>query len=415
LSIFSGSVKPVVDENMFLEPIAPHESGRIVRALREETTGGLLLIATTLIALVLANSPLAKGYESFVTFKFGPQSLNLNLTVGQWAADFLLAIFFFVVGNELKHEIVKGSLSEPREALVPIVAALSGMGFAAIIFLVLNNGELAATAWGIPISTDVAFALAVLALAGRGLPLELRSFLLTVAVVNDLCAISVIAIFYDQGFHLIEFIFAIISVGIFAILQRRYVTTLWLSIPLALNAWYWMYQSGIHATIAGVALGLSMNVHVKNGQLQSPADRAEHRLRPISAGLCVPIFAFTSIGIALDGGAISQMLQSHLTQGILFGLVIGQPLGVTLGAFLATRLTKASLNPMLSWWDVLVVGMLAAIGFTVALLVSEVSFHGNEKLLSTAKFGIALTNLVAITLAVIAVRLRNRGIRANSS
>ncbi|MCX6404293.1 MAG: Na+/H+ antiporter NhaA, partial [Actinobacteria bacterium] len=373
----------MVDENMFLEPIAPNESGRIVRALREETTGGLLLIATSLFALVLANSPLSKYYESLTAFKFGPQSLHLNLTVAQWAADFLLAVFFFVVGNELKHEIVKGSLSNPREALVPIVAALSGMTLAAGIFLALNHGEPAASAWGIPISTDVAFALAVLALAGRGLPLELRSFLLTVAVVNDLGAISVIAIFYDQGFHLIEFIFAIISIAIFAILQRHYVTSLWLSIPLALNAWYWMYQSGIHSTIAGVALGLSMNVHAKSGQSQSPADRAEHLLRPISAGICVPIFAFTSIGIALESGALSQMFHAQLTQGILFGLVIGQPVGVTLGAFLTTKLTRGSLNPLLSWWDVLIVGMLAAIGFTVALLVSEVSFHDDVQLLST--------------------------------
>ena len=400
---------------MFLEPIAPPESGRIIRALREETTGGLLLIVTSLVALVLANTALANVYESFTTFKFGPDSLHLNLSVAQWSADFLLAIFFFVVGNELKHEIVKGSLANPREALVPIVAALSGMSLAAAIFLILNSGGPAVSAWGIPISTDVAFALAVLALAGRGLPLELRSFLLTVAVVNDLGAISVIAIFYDQGFHVLEFGLAIASIAIFAILQRKYVTSLWLAIPLALNAWYWMYQSGIHATIAGVALGLSMNVHSKSGRTQSPADRAEHVLRPISAGFCVPVFAFASIGIALDGGAISQMLQSHLTQGILFGLVIGQPVGVTLGAFLTTKLTKGTLNPMLSWWDVLIVGMLAAIGFTVALLVSEVSFHHDMQLLSTAKFGIALTNVVAIVIAVAAVRFRNRRFQANSS
>lgn len=405
----------MVDDNVFLEPIAPQESGRIGRALRQETTGGLLLIATSVIALVLANSSLSNVYESLITFKFGPQSLHLNLTVAQWSADFLLAVFFFVVGNELKHEIVKGSLANPREALVPIVAALSGMSLAAIIFLVLNRGEITSAAWGIPISTDVAFALAVLALAGRGLPLELRSFLLTVAVVNDLGAISVIAIFYDQGFHLIEFIFAIVSIAIFAVLQKRYLTSLWLSIPLALNAWYWMYQSGIHATIAGVALGLSMNVHPKAKDIESPAESTEHILRPISAGFCVPIFAFASIGIALDGGEISQMLNSHLTQGILFGLVIGQPLGVTLGAFLTTKLTKGTLNPMLSWWDVFIVGTLAAIGFTVALLVTEVSFHHEAQLLSTAKFGIVLTNIVAMAIAVIAIRLRSRGIRTNSS
>jgi len=405
----------VTEENVFLEPIQPPESGRIARALREETTGGLLLIATAVVALTLANSPLAGIYESFTKFKFGPDALNLHLSVAHWSADLLLAVFFFVVGNELKHEFVKGSLADPKEALVPIVAAITGMVFAGGIFLLFNAGKAGASAWGIPISTDVAFALAVLAIAGRGLPLELRSFLLTVAVVNDLCAITVIAIFYDQGFNAKEFVIALAFIAIFALLQRRYLTALWLNLPIALLAWYWMYQSGIHATIAGVALGLAMNVGAKSDAGESPADKAEHKLRPISAGICVPIFAFTSIGISLADSSITQMISDPLTLGIIFGLVVGQPLGVTLGAFLTTKLTRGTLNPTLTWWDVLVVGTLAAIGFTVALLVSEVSFHANTELLKTAKFGIALTNAVAIVVAVLAVRMRNKGIRANSS
>lgn len=403
------------DETIFLEPIEPPESGRIARALREETTGGLLLIAASLLALFLANSTAAHFYESLVGFSFGPSSLHLHMSVAAWAADFLLAIFFFVVGNELKHEIVKGSLSDPREALVPIVAALSGMILAGAIFIGFNHGQTAASAWGIPISTDVAFALAVLAIAGRGMPIELRSFLLTVAVVNDLAAITVIAVFYGHGFHLAAFAFAAVSIAIFAILQKRFLTSLWLSIPLALNAWYWMYQSGIHATIAGVALGLAMNVNPRNGAASSPADRAEFMLRPFSAGFCVPVFAFVSIGIALESSALSQMLRSTLTLGILCGLVIGQPLGITLGAYLTTKFTRGKLNPALSWWDVLTVGTLAAIGFTVALLVSEVSFSAHPQLLGTAKFAIVLTNVVAISVAVIALRVRNLRIKANSS
>ena len=398
----------MTDETVFLEPIEPPESGRLLRALREETTGGVLLIVVSLLALVIANSPLSDAYNSFIHFEFGPSSLGLNLSVNYWASDFLLAVFFFVVGNELKHEMTLGSLANPREALVPIVAAVTGMVMAAVIFLIFNKGDAAASAWAIPISTDVAFALAVLALAGRGLPLELRSFLLTVAVVNDLCAISVIAIFYDQGFEPIPFLCSLVAIGLFALLQKRHLTSLWIAIPIALLAWYWMYQSGIHATVAGVLLGLAMNVNPKTNATESPADRAEHFFRPISAGICVPIFAFTSIGLSLGNENLNQMFRSNLTLGISLGLIIGQPLGVTLGAYLATKLSKASLNPSLKWWDVLVVGNLAAIGFTVALLVSEVSFHENARYLANAKFAIALTNFLAITIAVSAVRIRNR-------
>ena len=398
----------MTDETVFLEPIEPPESGRLLRALREETTGGLLLIVVSLAAILIANSPLKNAYASFTNFEFGPASLGLHMSLNHWSADFLLAIFFFVVGNELKHEITLGSLANPREALVPIAAAVSGMAVAAGIFLFFNSGSAAASAWAIPISTDVAFALAVLALAGKGLPLELRSFLLTVAVVNDLCAISVIAIFYDQGFKQGPFLLSLIAIGIFALLQYRLVTFAWLGLPLALAAWYWMYQSGIHATVAGVLLGLTMNVKPKPGQTESPADRAEHVFRPISAGICVPVFAFTSIGISVATGNLGQMLTSNLAFGICFGLIIGQPLGVTLGAYLATKISKATLNPSLQWWDVLVVGTLAAIGFTVALLVSEVSFHESPDNLATAKLAIAVTNFIAILISVIAVRIRNK-------
>ena len=405
----------MTDEAVFLEPIEPPESGRLLRALREETTGGLLLIVVSLAAIVIANSPLKSAYASFTNFEFGPASLGLHMSINHWAADFLLAIFFFVVGNELKHEMTLGSLANPREALVPIVAAVSGMAAAAGIFLFFNSGDAAASAWAIPISTDVAFALAVLALAGKGLPLELRSFLLTVAVVNDLCAISVIAVFYDQGFKQGPFLLSLLTIGIFALLQYRLITTAWLGLPLALLAWYWMYQSGIHATVAGVLLGLAMNVKPMPGQTDSPADRAEHVFRPISAGICVPFFAFTSIGISLAAGNLGQMLTSNLTYGICLGLIIGQPLGVTVGAYLATKISKATLNPSLQWWDVLVVGTLAAIGFTVALLVSEVSFHGIPYYLENAKLAIAVTNFIAILISVIAVRIRNKKYQASIS
>ena len=396
----------MTDNHQILEEIKAPEAHRLARALRDETTGGLLLIATSIFALLWANSMWSHSYHTFINFSFGPSSIHLHLSVGQWAADFLLAIFFFVIGTELKHEIVHGSLANTRQASVPIVAAVCGMIVAASIFLIFNHGVFAQKAWGIPISTDVAFALAILAIAGKALPLELRSFLLTVAVVNDLCAIIVIAIFYGHGFHLSSFLLATLVIFIIAVLQYKQVTTPLIFVPLALAAWYFMFQSGIHATIAGVAVGLAMRANSDRSGEISPAQNAESFFRPISAGLCVPLFALVSIGVTLSGSSFHEMIADPLTLGILYGLIIGQPIGVTLGAYLTTKVTNSQLNPALSWADVAVVGTLASIGFTVALLVAEVSFSENETSMNTAKFAIILTNVIAMAVSVTAIRLR---------
>lgn len=232
----------------------------LARALKNETVGGLLLMAAAIVSLVWANSAWSDSYESIVNFNVGPESLHLNLTLNVWAADFLLAIFFFVIGCELKHEFVLGTLSNPRIAAVPIGAAFGGMVTAAAIFLAFNFGTPAQAAWGLPISTDVAFALAVLAIVGQRLPIELRSFLLTLAVVNDLGAILVIAIFYGHGLYAMWFGLAAALLLLFGLLQNRKVTSKFIFIPLAIVIWYAMFRSGIHATIAGVAMGLLMRV-----------------------------------------------------------------------------------------------------------------------------------------------------------
>ena len=381
------------------------------RILRDETVGGMLLLCAAAIALVWANSNWHASYENFIDFKLGPQSLQLNLPFHIWAADGLLAIFFFVAGVELKHEFVSGTLSTPRLAAVPIAAALGGMFASATIFLIVNHGTNISQAWGLPISTDIAFALAVLAVVGRGLPIELRSFLLTLAVVNDLGAISVIAIFYSSNFNAVAFFTAVILLTIFGILQARGFTNAYIFIILALGIWYATFQSGVHATVAGVAMGLLMRVKTRRDETVSPGDRAESILRPVSAVFCAPIFALVSAGVVLTGTAISEVVKQPLTLGVLFGLLIGQPLGVTLGAFLTARFTKGSLNPNLSWWDVLVVGTLASIGFTVALLINEVTFAGEGSLLDSGKFAIVFTNGIAIVVSSVVVIIRLRYMR----
>ena len=382
----------------------------LVRALKSETVGGLLLMAAAIVALVWANSAWSDSYESIVNFKVGPESLHLNLTLNVWAADFLLAIFFFVIGCELKHEFVLGTLSNPRRAAVPIGAAFGGMVTAAAIFLAFNFGTPAQAAWGLPISTDVAFALAVLAIVGQRLPIELRSFLLTLAVVNDLGAILVIAIFYGHGFYAMWFGVAVALLFLFGLLQNRKVTSKFIFLPLAIVIWYAMFRSGIHATIAGVAMGLLMRVRKTEAEQLSPCDNAEVTLRPFSAGFAVPVFAFLAAGVNVLGTTFGEALSDPLTLGVLCGLIIGQPIGVTLGAFLVSRFTKGTLNPDLSWWDVVVVGSLASVGFTVALLISEVSFMAQPAMLASSKFAIIFTNLVAIIVSVLAISIRSMAI-----
>ena len=382
----------------------------LARIMRDETVGGVLLLVCAAVALVWANSSAHESYEHFIHYTVGPASLHLDLPVHIWAADGLLAVFFFVAGVELKHEFVSGTLSTPRLAAIPMAAAFGGMLTSGLIFIAINHGTPIAKAWGLPISTDIAFALAVLAVVGRGLPIELRAFLLTLAVVNDLGAITVIAIFYSHGFNAVAFIAACIGIAIFALLQSRGVRIPGLYVVLALIIWYATFRSGIHATVAGVAMGLAMRVERREGESVSPADRADNLVRPFSAGLCAPLFALVSTGIVFDGLSISNALNSPLTIGVVAGLVIGQPLGVTLGAFLTSRFTTGQLNPALSWWDIFVVGTLASIGFTVALLINEVSFAQDAAQLTSGKFAIVLTNVVAILVSSTAVLLRTRAI-----
>ena len=399
----------------FLAPVVQTEQRWIGRVLRNETVGGVLLLVAALTAIVLANSPLHDIYVKFVEFSFGPDSLGLHLPARLWAADGLLAVFFFVAGVELRHEMSSGSLSTPRLAIPPIAAALGGMATSAIIFLVFNHGLFSAEAWGLPISTDIAFALAVLAVVGRGLPLELRAFLLTLAVVNDLGAISIIAIFYSHGFHGSYFGLSILLLAAFGLLQARGVRSIYIFAPLALAIWVSMFHSGIHATVAGIAMGMLMRVEKREGEEISPGDRMELVLRPISAGVCAPLFALTAAGVSLAGMSLAHALQQPLTLGVIFGLIIGQPLGVTVGAYIAVRFTRATLNPQLSWWDVVVVGSLASIGFTVALLINDVTFRDSPDQLSNGQLAIVFTNLVAIVVSAVVVIVRLRVVKRSIS
>ena len=393
------------------------QRGWLIEQLRNETVGGVLLLICAAIALVWANSPWGDSYTRLVDLTIGPQSLHLNLSLGAWAADGLLAVFFFVVGLELKHELVLGSLSKPAQAAVPIAAAIGGMAVPAVIYLAVNGAMPAGAfdGWGIPMATDIAFALAVLAVVGRRLPLALRAFLLTLAVVDDLGAIAVIAIFYTDQVNIAWLLASIACFVAYGFLQRRRVTSAFIYVPLALIAWTLMHASGVHATVAGVVLGLLTRVKSDEGEAKAPADRLSHRLHPLSAGFCVPVFAFMAAGVDLRSVGLVPALTTPVAIGVLLGLVLGKPIGVLGTSWIVARFTKASLASSIQWRDVFAVSILAGIGFTVALLIAELGFESQGALLDSAKAAVLAASVIAALFASIVLASRNRAYARISS
>jgi len=367
--------------------------------LRKETTGGVLLLVAAVVALIWANLDFS-SYNQLRDYTFGPAELHLDLSLGKWAADGLLAIFFFVAGMELKHELAVGSLRDRSVAAVPIAAALGGMIVPALIFFALNAGQPTASGWGIPMATDIAFALAVLAVAGKSLPIELRAFLLTLAVVDDLGAILVIAIFYTASINLIAVLASIAAIAMFGYLQSRNVSGWYFYLPLAIAAWVALHESGVHATVAGVALGLLMNL--------KKIDPVMHWIHPISAGFAVPIFAFFSAGVLLQGIDLGAITQSPLALGIILGLVVGKPVGIVGVAWLVSRFTRGSLSKELSWWDVATIGVLAGVGFTVSLLINELAFKDSEANSTLGTISVLVASAISALLAIVAIQFRNR-------
>jgi len=378
-------------------------------ALRTETVGGVLLLVAAIAALLWANIPvLHDSYETVSHFHIGPASLGLNLSVAHWAADGLLAIFFFVAGIELKRELVAGDLRDPKAAALPVVAALCGMAAPALVYVLTNTaGGGSLSGWAVPTATDIAFALAVLAVIGTSLPSALRAFLLTLAVVDDLFAILIIAVFFTDTLDFAALGGAVAGLAVFWLLLRKGVRGWYVYVPLALVIWALMYNSGIHATIAGVAMGLMLRCTTREGEKHSPGGHIEHLVRPLSAGLAVPLFALFSAGVSVSGGALADVFTQPETLGVVLGLVVGKTLGIFGGTWLTARFTRASLSDDLAWPDVFAVAALAGIGFTVSLLIGELAFKGDEALAGEVKAAVLTGSLLAAALATVLLKLRN--------
>jgi NhaA family Na+:H+ antiporter len=392
------------------------ETSRVTDILRKETVGGALLLAAAAVALVWANSPWGAAYETLRDTEVGPAALHLDLSLGTWAADGLLAVFFFVAGLELKREFVAGDLREPRRAALPIAAAVGGMAVPALLFVMFNLGrdDGALRGWAIPAATDIAFALAVLAVISTHLPAALRTFLLTLAVVDDLLAIVVIAVFYTDDFSLTALLLSFLPLALFGLLVQKRIRSWWLLLPLAAVTWVLMHESGVHATVAGVLLAFTVPVvrsEAAGGPDAGPglAEHFEHRIRPISAGIAVPVFAFFSAGVAVGGlSGLTESVTDSVAVGIAVGLVLGKAIGITGATWLVSRFTRAELDEHLGWPDVLGLSLLGGIGFTVSLLITELAYGMGTDTYDDAKVGILTGTLLAALVATVILRLRNR-------
>ncbi|MCW3815132.1 Na+/H+ antiporter NhaA [Micromonospora sp. DR5-3] len=383
--------------------------------LRTETVGGGLLLLGAVIALIWANSPWRSAYAELGRWVPWPGGAapHLDLSLAAWAADGLLAIFFFVVGLELKREFVAGDLRDPRRAAVPVIAAMGGMLLPALCYVgvVLATGGTGLRGWAIPTATDIAFALAVLAVVSSHLPQGLRAFLLTLAVVDDLFAIIIIAVFYTADFHPVPLLAALAPIAVFALLVQRRRTWWWALVPLAVLAWALVHSSGVHATVAGVLLGFTVPVLPSRAGGPGLAERLEHKWRPVSAGLAVPVFAFFAAGVSLVDVDLGAVLTDPVVLGVAAGLVLGKAIGVFGSTFLLARFTRAELDEEITWADLLGLALLAGIGFTVSLLIGELAFGAGSPEYDRVKVAVLLGSLVAAVLASTVLLRRNRAYR----
>ena len=391
--------------------------------LQSEAKGGFILFGCAVLAIIVANSPLANSY-------FGLKEVPLALTVGDWqlekslaswVKDLLMAFFFLLVGLEIKREIVQGELSNPRRAALTIVAAIGGMLVPALIYVLFNRGTDGIAGWGIPMATDIAFALGVLSLLGKRVPLGLKVFLTAFAIVDDLGAILVIAFFYTSSLDLTALLIALAFFALAFMLGRLQVEPLIFYILIGVFMWYFTLQSGISPTVAAVLLAMTIplaqrdvakNAHKvttsEQGQpmghdTDSPLHRLEHILQPWSAYFILPVFAFMNAGVALAGAQFGAV-----ALGVFLGLLLGKPLGIFLLCYLAVQLKIAALPEGVNWPMILGAGFLGGIGFTMSLFVAGLAFPGSP-LLDQAKLGVLSSSVVS---AIIGLTLVSRALAA---
>ncbi|MCB0857177.1 MAG: Na+/H+ antiporter NhaA [Solirubrobacterales bacterium] len=367
--------------------------------LDDEVLGGVVLLAAAITALVWSNSPWSDSYfdlwGSYLNLDLGAISINLDLQ--HWINDLLMAVFFFVVGAEIKRELVSGELKNRNDAAIPVIAAIGGVALPAILYTLIASGP-AVDGWAIPAATDIAFAVGVLALLGDRVSNGVRVFLLTVAIVDDIIAIVIIAIFYGDGFSIGWAAFAAAGLLAVVLFQRLGVWRIWPYVPLAAIVWLGTYESGVHATIAGVALGLLVPARPFRGR--DIHSKLEHMFHPVSAYFVVPLFALANAGIYLRDGVLGDALSSEITWAVIAGLVVGKTVGISVSALLALRFGSGTLPEGMKRVQVWGVASLGGIGFTVSLFITDLAFT-DLSLVDGAKVGIFIGSIASAILGTI--------------
>ncbi|MGV3539199.1 MAG: Na+/H+ antiporter NhaA [Rufibacter sp.] len=358
---------------------------------KSTSAGGIILLICVVLSLVVANSSLGAGLENFLGREIGVEEWGLRYSVLLWINDGLMAIFFLLVGLEIKREIGEGELSSFRQAALPVFAAIGGVVMPALIYFTFNAGTETAKGWGIPMATDIAFAIGVLALVGDRVPLGLRIFLTALAIVDDLMAILVIAIFYSAELHLDQLLYAGgILLFLFVLNKLGVKSLVFYLVPGALM-WYFIHHSGIHATIAGVLTAFAVPTNPTADE--SPLEKLEHALvKPVNF-LIMPIFAFANTNIRFEAGMVDGLL-SNLGIGVLLGLCLGKPLGILLLSWLSTKSKLSQLPSGVNWGQMVGVGLLAGVGFTMSIFIALLSFQ-EPALQTSAKFSILIASLLS--------------------
>lgn len=423
----SATQPPLRNSWMSSDRALPRLIARPLRTfLNTEQAGGIILLVATIVALIWANSPFASSYDSLWRTEIGLRvgELEVMEDLRHWINDGAMTLFFFVVALEIKRELVVGELNEIRKAMIPIIAAAGGMVVPALLFLILNAGSAAGSGWGIPMATDIAFAVGVLAVLGDRIPTGLKVFLLSLAIVDDIGAILVIALFYSGG---IGFGWLLAAVGLLvAIVALRRLRVYWIPIYVLVGvaAWFFTFKSGVHATIAGAVIGFltparptdprgfaevleeagrledepdaaSLRaVQLESNEVVSAAERIEHLLHPWTSYLVVPLFALANAGLILNIGGIADALTSRLTMGIVAGLVIGKLVGISGATWLAVRSGLGRLPEGVNWRHVMGASAVAGIGFTVSLFITALAFD-DPGLVDEAKIGVLFASMLA--------------------
>ncbi|EOX3347841.1 Na+/H+ antiporter NhaA [Vibrio cholerae] len=364
-----------------------------------ESAGGILLVIAAAIAMVIANSAMGEGYQAFLhTYVFG-------MSVSHWINDGLMAVFFLLIGLEVKRELLEGALKSRETAIFPAIAAVGGMLAPALIYVAFNfNDPAAIQGWAIPAATDIAFALGIMALLGKRVPVSLKVFLLALAIIDDLGVVVIIALFYSSDLSTIALTIGFIMTGVLFMLNAKHVTKLSIYLMAGLILWIAVLKSGVHATLAGVVIGFAIPLKGNKGE-HSPLKHLEHALHPYVAFAILPVFAFANAGISLQGVSLAG-LTSMLPLGVALGLLLGKPLGIFSFSWAAVKLGVAKLPEGINFKHIFAVSVLCGIGFTMSIFISSLAFgQANEAYDTYARLGILMGSTTAALLGYSLLRL----------